>query len=137
MDIVVLPVRADDLDVNGHVRGPAYLAYADHARWAGLVAAGVDVNGLLERGFGPVNLETTVRFAAEVRASDIVSVSTAMLWGEGKTSRVVQQLHRSDGVLAAEVSSVSGLMDLSTRRLVPRPGEHWRAHAAAPELLGL
>ncbi|MEJ3658134.1 thioesterase family protein [Actinomycetes bacterium KLBMP 9759] len=137
MDIVVLPVRADDLDVNGHVRGPAYLAYADHARWAGLVAAGVDVNGLLGRGYGPVNLETTVRFAAEVRASDVVSVSTVMEWGPGTTSRVVQQLHRADGVLAAEVSSVSGLMDLSTRRLVPRPGEYWRAHAAAPELIGL
>ncbi len=30
---VTIAVRADDIDRNGHVRGPAYLAYADHARW--------------------------------------------------------------------------------------------------------
>jgi len=43
---VVLAVRSDDLDVNGHLRGPAYLAYADHARWVAMDAAGIDVTGL-------------------------------------------------------------------------------------------
>ena len=137
MDPVMLPVRSDDLDTNGHVRGPAYLAYADHARWATLIGAGVDLRGLREHGLGPVNLETTILYLQELRSSDTVTVTSATEWGTGKTSRIVQQLHRGDGVLVAEVRSVSGLLDLSTRRLVPRPGEYWRVHATAPELLGL
>ena len=137
MDPVTLPVRNDDLDTNGHVRGPAYLVYADHARWVGLVTAGVDLAALRAHGVGPVNLETTIRHLSELRAHDTVTITTAYEWSAGKTSRIVQQLHRADGVLVAEVTSVCGLLDLTKRRLVPRPGDYWRAHATAPELLGL
>ncbi|SEP03506.1 thioesterase family protein [Amycolatopsis saalfeldensis] len=137
MDPLTLAVRADDLDPNGHVRGPAYLAYADHARWAGLVAAGVDLAALREHGVGPVNLTTTIRHLGELRALDSVTITSAYEWGDGKTSSIRQQLHRADGLLVAEVTSVCGLLDLTGRRLVPRPQEHWRAHAAEPGLLGL
>lgn len=134
---VVLGVRSDDLDSNGHVRGPAYLAYADHARWAALEAAGIDVLELRARDIGPVNLETTLRFHRELRPLDQVEVRTWFLWGSGKTSQVTQRLHRADGTLAAEVTSVSGLLDLASRRLLPQPGDHWRALAADPAVLGL
>jgi len=42
-----------------------------------------------------------------------------------------------DGTLAAEISNVGGLLTLSDRRLVPRPGDVWRSAARAPEFLGL
>ncbi|QUQ64433.1 acyl-CoA thioesterase [Kutzneria sp. CA-103260] len=132
-----IAVRSDDLDVNGHVRGPAYLAYGDHARWVCLSAAGIDPNRLRAQGIGPVNLETTVRFRSELTAGDDVEVSCAFHWGEGKTSRVVQRLLRPDGTVAAEIESVSGLLDLTRRRLVADPTRHWRRIAAKPELLGL
>lgn len=137
MDPITLPVRSDDLDTNGHVRGPAYLAYADHARWATAVTAGVDLAALRARGVGPVNLETTIRHLSELRANDTVTVTTAYEWTSGKTSRITQQLHSADGTLVAEVTSVCGLLDLTVRRLVARPDEYWRAHATAPGLLGL
>ncbi|MCO1656351.1 acyl-CoA thioesterase [Pseudonocardia humida] len=134
---VVVAVRSDDLDPNGHVRGSAYLAYGDHARWAALDAAGVEPADLRARRIGPVNLETTLRYHRELRPHDAVEVVTAFEWGTGRTSRVRQQLRRGDGVLAAEVSSVGGLLDLDTRRLLPDPGRYWLAIAARPELLGL
>lgn len=84
MDPVMLPVRSDDLDTNGHVRGPAYLAYADHARWATLIGAGVDLRGLREHGLGPVNLETTILYLQELRSSDTVTVTSVTEWGTGE-----------------------------------------------------
>lgn len=132
MDPITLPVRNDDLDTNGHVRGPAYLAYADHARWVLLAAAGVDALDI-----GPINLETTIRHLAELRAHDTVTITTSFEWAAGKTYRASQQLHRTDGVLAAEVTSVCGLLDLTERRLISGPDDYWRTHATAPELLGL
>jgi acyl-CoA thioester hydrolase len=134
---VLLAVRSDDLDPNGHVRGPAYLAYADHARWLALDAAGIDVADLLARGIGPVNLETTLRFHRELRALDEVEVQTRFEWTSGKVSRVLQRLVGSDGTLVAEVSSVSGLLDLTERKLLPRPDQYWRSLASNPAVLGL
>jgi acyl-CoA thioester hydrolase len=133
-----IAVRSDDLDVNGHVRGSAYIAYGDHARWACLAAAGVDPEQLrAQQDIGPVNLETTVRFHRELMPLSQVEVSCTFLWGDGKTSRVVQELRTPDGELVAEIESVSGLLDLTRRRLVHAPGRYWRAVATHPELLGL
>jgi acyl-CoA thioester hydrolase len=136
---VRLAVRADDLDVNGHVRGAAYLAYADHARWVLLGRAGIDLADLTAQGLGPINLETTVRFHAELRAGVLIAITTRFDWttGSAKTSRVHQELRRDDGVLVAEVSSVSGLLDLTTRRLLPRADRYWGELAARPQVLGV
>lgn len=130
-------VRLDDLDTNWHVRGPALLAYADHARWECVRAAGIDLSDLMTHRIGPVNLETTIRFRHELRPGERVEISCAFEYGDGKTSRVFQELRTPDGTLVAEVSSVSGLLDLDRRRLVDDPGARWRAIATDPSPLGL
>ena len=135
---VRVEVRVSDLDVNGHVTTSAYLQYADHARWKLLQEAGADVDGLIGSGFGPVTLETTVRFRRELRLGSEVEVSCRFGWGPGKTGSVTQELHRvADGELVAEVSSVGGLLDLRHRKLVADPQRFWRDHLTRPELLGL
>ncbi|UJW30466.1 thioesterase family protein [Saccharothrix sp. AJ9571] len=137
MEPITLPVRSDDLDTNGHVRGPAYLTYADHARWVTAVAAGADLEVFRAHGLGPVNLETTIRHLAELHAADSVTITSVYEWPGGRTSRIFQQLHRQDGVVVAEVSSVCGLLDLTERKLVADPAGRWRALATNPALLGL
>jgi acyl-CoA thioester hydrolase len=134
---VRVSVRAYELDSNGHVNGVVYLQYAEHARWELLKAAGVDHDRLGALGVGPVFLETVIRYHNELRYGDTVDVSCEIGWGPGKTFRVPQELRRTDGTVIAEVDSVGGLIDLSTRRLVARPGDRYRAIAAAPEVLGL
>ena len=133
-----LTVRSSDLDTNGHVRGAAYLEYADHARWECVREAGVRFDELAAAELGPVNLETTVRFHRELRGGEVLEISSEFSYGTGKTSRVVQELRRaSDGELVATVESVSGMLDLHHRRLVPDPAAIWRKFATAPELLGV
>lgn len=129
--------RGYEVDANGHVAGAVLLQYSQHARWECLRAAGIDEDALLTKGIGPVSLEEKIRFHREVRAGDEIDVSCTFVWGDGKTYRVEQELHRTDGVLVAEVTNVGGLLDLAKRRLLPDPAAHWRSVAKAPSQLGL
>jgi acyl-CoA thioester hydrolase len=72
-----------------------------------------------------------------VRAGEEIDVSCSYIWGDGKTFRVEQELRHADGALVAEITNVGGLLDLKQRRLLPRPGEHWRAVAGKADVLGL
>lgn len=134
---VRVSVRSYEIDANGHVNGAVYLQYAEHARWELLRRAGVDQAQLRDMGFGPVNMETVIRYHDEAFLGDTLDVSCEIVWSSGKTFRVPQELRRVDGTLIAEVDSVGGLLDLRERRLVPQPTERFRAVTTSPELLGL
>jgi acyl-CoA thioester hydrolase len=134
---VRIPVRAYEIDSNGHVNSAVYLQYAEHSRWEFLRAAGIDLAALAGRGVGPVFLETVLRYRAELRYPDTVDVTCEMRWGSGKTFQVVQRLARPDGSAVADVDSVGGLIDLATRKLVEQPTEHYRAICRTPSVLGL
>ena len=100
--------------------------------------AGLTFEVMVGAGLGPVNLEANVRFLRELRDGDEVDVTCEFGWGEGKTFRVRQQFTRpGDGELAAEVTTVSGVIDSGQRRLVADPAGRLRALAAAPEVMGL
>ena len=130
-------VRGYELDLNGHLNQAVYLQYAEHARWELLRAAGIGPEELRAAGIGPVVLETTIRYHRELRDGDEVDVSCAFSWGSGKTFQVIQEIRTADGVLAAEVRAVSGLLSMSARRLAADPGARLRELATAPALLGL
>ncbi|GAA5093841.1 acyl-CoA thioesterase [Nocardia iowensis] len=130
-------VRSYELDTQHHVAHTVYMQYADQSRFACAKAAGLSPARLLADGLGPINLETTLRYHSELRGDDDVDVSCAFIWGTGKTHRVEHVLRKPDGTLVAEVNSVSGLLDLRTRRLVSDPAAALRARATEPGLLGL
>ncbi|MFH8593802.1 acyl-CoA thioesterase [Streptomyces rimosus] len=135
---VRVSVRGYETDSQGHLNGSVYLQYAEHARWSVLQAAGIRQSDLLAKGVGPVTLETTVRYLRELRAGDEVEVTCAFVWGEGKTSRMEQEIRRvDDGSAAARVTAVGGLMDLAARKLVVDPMEYFRALAGDAGVLGL
>jgi acyl-CoA thioester hydrolase len=134
---VRLEVRSYEIDPQLHLNGGFYIQYADHARFACVQAAGISIEDLLSSGLGPVNLETVIKYHRELRGGDQVDVSCDWEWGSEKTYRVHHHLQRLDGTLAAEVSHVSGLLNLKTRRLITSPDHEWRARADRPELLGL
>ncbi|MFC9926115.1 acyl-CoA thioesterase [Streptomyces sp. NPDC127190] len=134
---VRVTVRGYETDVQGHLNQAVYLNYAEHARWSLLQAAGITQAELIGTGVGPVALETTIRYLRELRAGEEADVTCAFQWGGGKTFRVVQEIRKADGTLAAEVTGVGGLLDLKERRLVADPGRVFRELAADPALFGL
>ncbi|MEU6254790.1 acyl-CoA thioesterase [Streptomyces sp. NPDC047043] len=134
---VPVTVRGYETDALGHLNQSVYLQYSEHARWSMLQAAGIGQSELIGKGVGPVVLETTIRYARELRAGDQVDVTCAFEWGEGKTFRVLQTIRKTDGTVSAEVVSVGGLMDLTERRLVTDPQGCFRALTDEPQLFGL
>ncbi|MGX4689017.1 acyl-CoA thioesterase [Streptomyces sp. JNUCC 63] len=134
---VRVTVRGYETDVQGHLNQAVYLNYAEHARWSLLQAAGISQAGLIARGVGPVALETTVQYRRELLAGDEVDVTCAFEWGGGKTFRMRQTIRKTDGTVAAELTGVGGLLDLTARKLVAHPEEYFKELASDPSLFGL
>jgi acyl-CoA thioester hydrolase len=134
---VRVTVRGYELDTQGHLNQAVYLQYAEHARWEILRAAGLAQHRLLAAGVGPVALEVNVKFRAELRGGDEVDVSCAFEWGPGRVFHMVQEIVRTDGVVAASITGVGGLLDLTARKLVHDPAERFAALAERPEVMGL
>ncbi|KUN04683.1 thioesterase [Streptomyces yokosukanensis] len=134
---VRVSVRGYETDTQGHLNQAVYLNYAEHARWSLLQSAGVSQARLVARGVGPVTLETTIRYQRELLAGDEVDVTCAFEWGEGKTFRMLQEIRRTDGTVAAGISAVVGLLDLKERKLLADPREVFEELAADLTLFGL
>ncbi|HEY6787010.1 MAG TPA: thioesterase family protein [Trebonia sp.] len=134
---VRVKVRGYEVDTQGHLNWAQYLHYAEHARWEYFAAAGITQEGLLASGIGPAALDVQVRFRRELHGGDEIDVSCVFEFGVGKTFQVRQDFRRTDGLLAAELTSMTGLIDLAERKLVANPAERLRALAADPSLFGI
>ncbi|MFC4373715.1 acyl-CoA thioesterase [Nocardia halotolerans] len=135
---VPILVRGYELDTQGHLNHAVYHQYGEHTRWELLRAAGIDLDKFIASGVGAVVLESTIKYKRELRGGDEVTVTCAFEWPEGsKVFRFHHRIIKLDGTEAAEITVVAGAMDLTTRRLVADPAEHFRSLAEHPELLGL
>ncbi|WP_410872322.1 acyl-CoA thioesterase [Nocardia sp. A7] len=135
---VPVRVRGYELDTQGHLNHAVYHQYGEHARWELMRAAGISQDKFIASGVGAVVLESTIKYKRELRGGDEVTVTCVFDWQEGeKVFRFHQQIIKLDGTVSAEITVVAGAMDLTTRRLVPEPAEHFRGLAENPELLGL
>ncbi|MEJ2885921.1 acyl-CoA thioesterase [Actinomycetospora aeridis] len=128
MFTTTVTVRGYECDANGHVNHAVYHQYGEHGRTETLRSLGVEIVDLTAAGLGPVILETTVRFLAELRAGDEVDIVLDLRFGEGKTFRMDMELRRRD-VVAATITGTMGLLDHATRRLVADPRGRLRALA--------
>jgi acyl-CoA thioester hydrolase len=130
-------VRGYEVDTQGHLNWAQYLHYAEHARWECLAAAGITQDALLASGIGPAALDVQVTFRRELHGGDEIDVSCEFKFGTSRTFQVRQDFRRMDGLLAAELTSTTGLIDLAERKLVANPAERLRALAANPSVLGI
>ncbi|WP_458691186.1 acyl-CoA thioesterase [Nocardia tengchongensis] len=134
---VPVTVRGYELDINGHLNQAVYLQYAEHARWELLQAAGLPGDKMVAAGIGPVVLEQTIKYQRELHLGDEVTVSCEFEFTGGKIFRMRQQIVKLDGTVSAEIVAVSGLLDLTARKLIADPGAALRAAADSPDVLGL
>ncbi|MQA63598.1 MAG: thioesterase [Actinophytocola sp.] len=123
-----IKVRHYELDSLGHLNHAVYHQYAEVARLEWFESVGGGGNGLRDANIAPVLLETHVRFRRELRAADVVDVSLAVTFGEGKTFAMNSEIRQLDGTLAAEIECIVGAMDMAMRKLVGDPhGEFVKA----------
>ena len=132
-----IKVRGYEVDTQGHLNQAVYLQYAEQARWELLAAAGIPQDELLATGFGPVVLETRIRYRRELRGGDEVDVGCAFAFDDSKLFQIRQVFRRPDRRITADLTTTGGLLDLTERKLVDDPGARFRALAKDPALLGL
>lgn len=118
-------VLGTHLDVFGHVNNAVYLQLYEMARWDFIEKNGFGLERIKELKKGPVILDMTISFRAELKNRDIIRIES---WSCGMKNKYVmklaQRMVKSDGMEASTLDLSVGLFDLETRKLI-LPTEEW------------
>ncbi|WP_425100404.1 carnitine 3-dehydrogenase [Tropicibacter sp. S64] len=131
----VLPVTVSRVipqgwtDYNGHMNETHYVELGSQATDRFMAMIGCDA-AYIAAGGSYFTMENTVRYLAELRAGQSVTVDTQVLLGEGKKLRLFHRIRDEDGTLAATVDSFMVHVSLETRRS-SAPSEEIAARLAA------
>jgi carnitine 3-dehydrogenase len=128
------------VDYNGHMTESRYLQVMSDATDALIRFVGIDAAYLEHRG-AYFTAETHVSFMEQVRAGELVEVSTQVLWSDDKRLHVFHRLLRpADGKTVAEAETLLLHVDTKSGRAAPaEPGVLGRvkrladAHAQLPK----
>lgn len=114
-----------DVDVNGHVANMVYLEYAVDTRIAYFASQGFPPANFLERGFGPVIKSDTIEYFREAVMLDELRVTNENGGHseDGSRFRVINNIYKSGGELAARVTTIGGWLGLKERKLIEPPQE--------------
>lgn len=112
------------LDANGHMANTAYLALASDVRMFYFAEHGFPSTEFGRLALGPVIQREILEYRRELRLLDPIEVTLALdgLSPDGARWVLVNEFIRSDGQLAARVTSTGGWLDLKARALTAPPG---------------
>lgn len=112
-----------DVDPNGHVANMTYLQYAVDARIAMFAHYGFPPSQFLKDGFGPVIKSDFSEYFREVVMLEELRVTVERGGQSPDLSRfrVVNNVYKSDGELAARVTTIGGWLNLKERKLIEPP----------------
>jgi acyl-CoA thioester hydrolase len=121
-----------DMDMNGHMANTAYLAKAVDVRLQFFAAHQLGGGEFARLRIGPVVMSDELGYFREVHLLETLRATLALagLADDGSRWRLRNEFYRSDGRLAARVTSVGGWLDLDARRLVAPPAPLAAALAA-------
>jgi acyl-CoA thioester hydrolase len=111
------------LDSNGHMANTAYLDIAVDARFMYFTECGFPPAEFARLRIGPVVRRDEVDYYRELHMLQAMKVNF-MLAGiseDASRFRIVNEVRREDGELAARVASLGGWFDLNARKLVAPP----------------
>ncbi len=114
-----------DVDPNGHVANMVYLEYAVDTRIAFFASQGFAPANFLELGFGPVIKTDFVEYFREVIMLDELRVTNENGGHseDGSRFRVINNIYKTSGELAARVTTIGGWLGLKERKLIVPPKE--------------
>lgn len=113
-----IDVRFSELDPYGHVNHAVYLTYFEVARTEALIACGLPIEEIAQRGYQLVVTELAVRFRRSAGPGDRLTVETDV--GEIGRARAVwrQRILRDDDVLVTADITI-GVTDRTGRPARP------------------
>jgi YbgC/YbaW family acyl-CoA thioester hydrolase len=118
-------IRESHLDTFGHMNNAMYLTLFEEARWESITKNGYGLKDILKIQKGPVILDAQIKFLKEIRLREQISMTLELLEYKSKVGKLFQQMLKSDGTIAAELTMSFGLFDLQARRLID-PTPEWK-----------
>lgn len=120
-----LTVGWRDVDPNGHVANMVFLEYAVDTRIAFFASQGFPPENFMRLGFGPVIKTDTLEYFREVIMLDELRVTNENGGHSEDFSRfrVINNIYKSSGELAARVTTIGGWLNLRERKLMEPPEE--------------
>ena len=112
-----------DVDFNAHMRNSAFLDRASDTRMLYFDSIGLGVAKLIEMRLGPVIMRDELEYMREFRLTEEFRVQhqIAGLAEDCSRYRIRNTFLKSDGKMAARITSTGGYLDLDQRRLVAPP----------------
>ncbi|MDO6585230.1 carnitine 3-dehydrogenase [Salipiger sp. 1_MG-2023] len=105
-------------DYNGHMNEAAYLELGTWATDGLMRLVGAD-DGYIASGKSYFTVDTRIRYLDEVARGAMLTVTTQVLSGAGKTMKLFHRVMKDDGTLAATLETLLLHTDLTTRRACP------------------
>ncbi|HQZ46447.1 MAG TPA: thioesterase family protein [Usitatibacteraceae bacterium] len=117
------PVSWAHLDGNAHMANTAYMLVAIDCRFHYFASRGVTPAEFARWRIGPAVRRDEIDYFREMHLMQVARVNLLLagLAADASRFRIVNEIHRPDGVLAARVTSVGGWLDLEARKLVAPP----------------
>lgn len=123
------------MDANAHMANFAYLNKCVDARMGFFKEHGFPVAEFAKRRIGPVVRRDELEYHREIGLLEPITVTLELagMAPDGSRFRLVNEIRKSDGKLAARIRSEGGWMDLAARKLIAPPADLLDALAAMPQ----
>jgi acyl-CoA thioester hydrolase len=121
-----------DVDPNSHMRNSAYLDRCSDIRVMYFAENGFPSTEFMRLRIGPVIMKDELEYFREIGLLEAVKVTyvQAGLSEDGSRFLVRNEFYKTDGKLAARVTSTGGWLDLTTRKLIVPPSAMLQAMKA-------
>ena len=112
-----------DMDFNSHMRNTAFLDKSADVRMMFFSEHGFPMDEFIRRKIGPVVKKDEIEYFKEIRLLEEfrVTMSIVGLAEDGSRFLIRNEFWRTDGQLAARITSAGGWLDLSLRKLIVPP----------------
>jgi acyl-CoA thioester hydrolase len=113
------------MDANAHMANVAYLNKCVDSRMSFFTHSGFPATEFARRKIGPVVRRDEIDYFREVGLLEPITVTLALggCAPDGSRFRLVNEVLRADGKVAARVRTEGGWLDLATRKLTAPPPE--------------
>ena len=114
-----------DMDANAHMANVAYLNKCVDSRMSFFTHCGFPATEFARRRIGPVVRRDEIDYYREIALLEPITVTLALggCAADGSRFRLVQEVLRADGKVAARIRTEGGWLDLEARKLIAPPPE--------------
>ena len=114
-----------DMDANAHMANFAYVNKCVDSRMAFFNQNGFPVTEFAKRKLGPVVRRDELEYYREIALHEPITVTLALagMSADGSRFRLLNEVLKGEGRLAARIKSEGGWLDLAKRKLVAPPDD--------------